>query len=225
MFRRALILNLVLAAGLGAALLLPTEYAVRESAIVPAFPESTEHWAAKAKEVSETVKETLAKDTGHRRATFYKKDGTARVEAFMVISGADMNASIHRPERCFPAQGLTIQKTEAMSLDLGGNRRLPVKMLDAQGRVKEGEYAGKTYRQRAYYWFVGHDSLTNDHWERTFKDISDRLRTGTNQRWAYVMLSMNYSREADGEVVGREIEGLIKELYPHLHKLDQLAGD
>jgi hypothetical protein len=40
-----------------------------------------------------------------------------------------------------------------------------------------------------YYFFVGHDKITNDHYGRTFVDMKDRLLKGMDQRWAYVSTS------------------------------------
>jgi hypothetical protein len=43
-----------------------------------------------------------------------------------------------------------------------------------------------------YYFFVGHDCVTNDHLKRTFIDMKDRLVRGMDQRWAYTSVSMWY---------------------------------
>ncbi len=45
-----------------------------------------------------------------------------------------------------------------------------------------------------YYFFVGHDRVTNDHLERTLVDMKDRLLRGMDQRWAYVSASMWYGK-------------------------------
>jgi hypothetical protein len=55
-----------------------------------------------------------------------------------------------------------------------------------------------------YYFFVGHDRITNDHLGRTFVDMKDRLIKGMDQRWAYVSASMWFGdlvglKEADAE--------------------------
>ena len=43
-----------------------------------------------------------------------------------------------------------------------------------------------------YYFFVGHDQITNEHVTRTLIDMKDRLVKGMDQRWAYVSFSMWY---------------------------------
>ncbi len=232
--RRIASLNIVLAIGLGSIFLLPKSYGIRDSAVVAAFPQRVGEWRGEEVETPDVVISTLAKDTGHHRAIYSRtvRNPAGRLEqqqvaAFMVVAGADMNSSIHRPERCFPAQGMAIQERELLTLDIDGGHALPVTMLDAEAVLGgDGPHKGKTYRQRAYYWFVGHTDVTNSHWERTFLDMKDRVLGGYNQRWAYVMLSMNYGLEGvpgiGGEEVGRVIEKLITELYSDLHKTDQL---
>ncbi len=45
-----------------------------------------------------------------------------------------------------------------------------------------------------YYFFVGHDRLSNDHLGRTLLDMKDRLVRGMDQRWAYISVSMWYGK-------------------------------
>jgi len=233
-FKRITILNLFLAIGLGSVLLLPKSYGIRDSAVIATFPSRVGDWIGETVETPELVVNTLAKDTGHRRSIYSRiirnEDGEReqqQIAAFMVIGGADMNSSIHRPERCFPAQGLAIQKNEYFQLTIDEETSLPVTMLDAEAVVGgDGPHKGKTYRQRAYYWFVGHTDTTNSHWERTLIDMKDRVFRGYNQRWAYIMLSIHYGLEGapgpTGKEVGKLVENLIRELYSDLHKTDQM---
>jgi hypothetical protein len=48
--------------------------------------------------------------------------------------------------------------------------------------------------QLDYYWFVGSRDTTPSHWVRTFIDIKDRVLHGENQRWAYVTVASNVTK-------------------------------
>jgi hypothetical protein len=112
------------------------------------------------------------------------------VEVSIVTSGSDMGNSIHRPERCLDAQGFSISGDKKLILQVNG-RPLPVKRLIASQQVKD-EKTGQifVYHNVTYYWFVGHYTLTNDHYSRTFLDIKDRLIEGYDQEWAYATVGM-----------------------------------
>ena len=45
-----------------------------------------------------------------------------------------------------------------------------------------------------YYFFVGHNRITQDHLKRTLLDMQDRLLLGMDQHWAYVSASMWYGK-------------------------------
>ncbi len=112
------------------------------------------------------------------------------VEVSVVTSGSDMGNSIHRPERCLVAQGFTISGDRKMMLKVNG-RDLPVKRLIASQHLKN-QQTGEIhiFHNLTYYWFVGHDALTNDHYERTLLDAKDRLIQGYDQQWAYATVGM-----------------------------------
>jgi hypothetical protein len=135
---------------------------------------------------------------------FVQEPGEVRLDGYsvpefidlsIVLSGHDLNSSIHRPERCMPAQGHRILDTRSVELKLANGRQFKAKRLQS---VKPGKGEEKDsvidYNCLTYYFFVGHDQITNDHLERTFIDMKDRLVRGLDQRWAYVSATMMYGK-------------------------------
>lgn len=121
-----------------------------------------------------------------------------RVDLSVVLSGADINNSIHRPERCMPAQGHNIISSASQVLKLTNGRELPTKRLvsvQARNAARPGERESYVkFNCLTYYFFVGHSHVSNDHLERTLIDMKDRLVKGMDQRWAYVSASMWYGK-------------------------------
>jgi hypothetical protein len=119
-----------------------------------------------------------------------------RVDLSIVLSGYDLNNSIHRPERCMPAQGHVITASENITLKLANNRQFAAKRLHSVQTLKVVGGGGKSMQFNCvtYYFFVGHDRVTNDHLERTLLDMKDRLVRGMDQRWAYVSASTWYGK-------------------------------
>jgi hypothetical protein len=155
---------------------------------------------------SEAEKETLAKDTEFSKAVCLKprpgeydpngQDVMDRVDLSVVLSGADINNSIHRPERCMPAQGHNILSSNDRNIDLGNGRTIEVKRLRSVQRLPLNEKRTEFLELNCvtYYFFVGHDRITNDHLGRTIVDMKDRLLKGRDQRWAYVSTSMWFGK-------------------------------
>jgi len=120
-----------------------------------------------------------------------------RVDLSVVLSGYDLNNSIHRPERCMPAQGHEILSSSNRHIALADGRIITVKRLLSTQKVpttssREGPSA--RFDCVTYYFFVGHDQITHDHLKRTFIDMQDRLVRGMDQRWAYVSMSMWFGK-------------------------------
>lgn len=98
-----------------------------------------------------------------------------------------------------PAQGHNILSSTDQKIDLDNGRTIEVKRLRSVQRLPTNQDRTEFVELDAvtYYFFVGHDSITNDHLGRTFVDIKDRLLKGRDQRWAYVSTSMWF-----GELTG-----------------------
>ena len=131
---RALILPLLLAATLGSTYLLPRTGAVAQSAINMTLPAMTGAWHLQNIPPSEAEIGTLAKDTEFAKAIClraregeYSADGNIvpdRADLSVVLSGHDLNNSIHRPERCMPAQGHNILSAKDVTLKLAHGRTI-----------------------------------------------------------------------------------------------------
>jgi len=95
-----------------------------------------------------------------------------------------------------PAQGHNITSSSDQTLQLANGREFPVKRLISVQRMptskERTEYV--KFNCLTYYFFVGHDQVTNDHLGRTLIDIKDRLLRGMDQRWAYASVSMWYGK-------------------------------
>ncbi|MCX6875048.1 MAG: exosortase-associated EpsI family protein [Verrucomicrobia bacterium] len=203
---KPLILPLLLAATLSPIYVIPQAGEIAQSAVNMTLPAVSGAWHFKHIPPSEAEINTLAKDTEFAKAIClcprqgeYSAEGESipdRADLSVVLSGHDMNNSIHRPERCMPAQGHNILATENVTLTLANGRAITVRRLrsiqtltNAKDRKEDLHYDCVTY-----YFFVGHDRIEHDHLQRTLSDISDRLLRGIDQRWAYVSISMWFGK-------------------------------
>ena len=187
-----LLLPVVLCAvGLGSALALPRKPGVGEAGIKLDLPNRVDDWIAQDSEVTQRERDALAKDTEFARKMYSNSFGD-RIFVSIVLSGFDMNNSIHRPERCLPAQGWNVMASAKATVPLADGSRLDTTRLFSAQPFKE-EATGKvfTVRNFNYYWFVGSRDVTADHTRRTLYDIRDRVLYGQNQRWAYVTVASN----------------------------------
>ena len=212
-----LILPVFLGAALSSIYFLPTAGEVAQSAIRMDLPLERGDWGFEEQLASEAEKETLAKDTEFAKAICWKprpgqyyqngENVKDRVDLSVVLSGSDINNSIHRPERCMPAQGHNILSSSDRRIKLDNGRTIEVKRLHSVQTLPTNEERTEFVELNCvtYYFFVGHDRITNDHLGRTFLDMKDRLLKGMDQRWAYVSTSMWFGdlvglKEADAEV-------------------------
>ena len=185
-------LQLILLGGLGSVFLIPKDIKVRPSAIGLSLPEMVGDWQGADALVSDGEREILGPDTQFARKLYAK--GMDEILVSIVLSGPDMNTSIHRPERCLPAQGWTILNSEKVSLPMAAGN-LKVTRLRNVRTVPLQNGQPFTIKNLSYYWFVGHSDITPSHYERTWIDIRDRVLKGQNQQWAYVTVSANVTRD------------------------------
>jgi hypothetical protein len=166
-------------------------------------------WETRTYPPSEAELKILAKDTQFAKAHCTARrleeasfiQGTApldRVDLSIVLSGHDLANSIHRPERCMPAQGHRALQGQSSTLELPSGRTLPVTRLLSQQDVTYGPPDDRQHTTQnclTYYFFVGERRVTESHLERTLLDIRDRILYGKAQRWAYVSATMAYVPE------------------------------
>lgn len=194
------LLPVILGGTLGSVYLLPQVGAVADSAVKMELPETFSGWIFRKYPPSEEELKILSPDTKFSKAVCLSaRPGEVDAEGYsipdqiqlsIVLSGYDLNNSIHRPERCMPSQGHQILSSKDVVLKLSNNRQFAATRLLSLQRTRTGE----EHNCITYYFFVGHDQVTNDHLKRTFIDMKDRLIRGMDQRWAYASVSMWYGK-------------------------------
>lgn len=219
--KRLLVLQGVLL-GMGLSYLLPHIPNQQPTGVELLLPAILGSWYGSSGEVSEKERQVLGAETEFSRKVYTNGLGDV-VYASVVLAGRDMNTSIHRPERCLPAQGWTVTQSQSLSLPLGKGNYLPVTRLHNLRQVRLTNGESHPLSNLNYYWFVGHTDVTASHFKRTWIDIRDRLVKGQNQRWAYVTVTGNITKGLDR--FGRSepemeklLESFIKELAPAIHK-------
>lgn len=203
--RRLLILLTALGITWGAAALIPTDSVLRPAAIILSLPGEINAAPGHPLQPSEQEISLLAADTTFEKKLYTTEDPDTTIGQLsgincgIVLSGHDLNNSIHRPERCLVSQGFQDLQVTRLSIDLGDGRSLEVNRIDSF-RTYNAEDGGKSYRVSNinYYWFVGSRSITSSHYGRTLTDMKDRILSGFNQRWAYFSVSSNILENLPG---------------------------
>ena len=231
--RRLVILLAVLLGGLNMIFLLPAQSNFQQPVgIELALPQRLDgNWYGRDEKVSGGERDNLGAETEFARKSYRNARGDT-IQASIVLAGSDMNTSIHRPERCLPAQGWTIANSGKVTLQIPGRGQLVTTRLSNMRFVPDAK-TGKpmlrpdgtpiTVRNLDYYWFVGYDVITESHLIRNLIDISDRLRHGYNQRWAFMAVAANITdnlredglNEEETDVILRDF---IQKLVPVTHK-------
>ena len=231
MIRKLIICQALLGIGLGSIYLLPRGYKIRESAIIMILPNTVDEWFGESMETSEVVINALADDTNYAQSQYKRRtpgteDKIDITSAFVVLSGDDMNNSIHRRERCLAAQGFEILSSEEILIPINEKYNVPTRRLLSK-HLRTG------VKQISYYWFTGAKKITASHYNRTFTDIFDRLTTGTNQRWAFVNITSPIIEDRNAhpfavhsiEETDQLISDFISNIFILIHNEDQLGAD
>lgn len=184
---RLVALLLVLLAGFSAVFFLPVSAKTEPVGIKLALPEYVEKWYGVDQPITEQERQVLAGDTEFARKQYTDGAGNT-IFASIVLSGHDLDNSIHRPERCLPAQGWTIADSKTFSVVVPGGKLQVTRLYNVRQFPAPGGKMVPVYNLN-YYWFVGYHHLTASHLQRTFLDIQDRVLKGYNQRWAYIMVA------------------------------------
>lgn len=214
--------------GLGCVYLIPTKSGLGKAGISLVLPKEVGIWTSKELAISPQELSILAADTGFARRIYSNPFGD-EVSISIVLSGQDMANSIHRPERCLPAQGWTVVRSDRVKVPIPGESPLEVtKLFDvAERKVETGQMI--TFRNLTYYWFVGANGTTASHITRAAIDIKDRILYGENQRWAYVTVAAtvtdNLKRfgRTEAQTAGM-IQDLIGQVVPKLQRPDAPVG-
>jgi EpsI family protein len=219
--RRLTTLEAILLCGLGSVFLLPKKIEIQPAAIDPALPTFVGEWYGADQPVSQGEKDILGPDTQFVRKLYTNARGD-QIFVSIVFSGPDMSTSIHRPERCLPAQGWTVADTRVAEIPIGSEKLKATRLHNVRTFRNEKSEPISVY-SLDYYWFVGHDGTTASHYERTWIDIRDRVLKGENQQWAYMTVASTITKglqsfgrsESETDEVIRDF---IRALVPHLQK-------
>ncbi len=187
---RLAVLQVLLVLGLSAVFFLPKVANSTPQGIALSLPSYVGQWYGEDQEISKMERAILAKDTEFARKLYTDGLGN-QVFVSIVLSGHDLDNSIHRPERCLPAQGWSIADSRVIAISgaSGGSRPLEATRLHNLRKVVTKEGQTVTIYNLTYYWFVGWNVTTPSHLERTYMDIRDRVLYGYNQRWAYITVA------------------------------------
>lgn len=220
---RALLPPVLLALLLSAVFILPRHEELVESSISPDLPVDFDlpGWQGKKVQESEVERSSLAADTRFSKAQYtqprrvFWEEEKPPVEVSIVYSGSDMNASIHRPERCLPSQGHVDLQTSHDSITLADGRCIAITRLTSRVPLPD-RHDGLNLRFISYYVFIGHGTMRHTHLGRTLQDMYDRVTRGYVQRWAYFQASSYWAPELklNEEETDKRIRTLISELLP-----------
>ncbi|HYR23432.1 MAG TPA: EpsI family protein [Chthoniobacterales bacterium] len=219
--KRLAALQIVLLGGLGSVFLVPRDVAFEPAAVNASLPQDVGDWDGTDQAITQSERDVVGPDTQFARKIYRNPRGD-EIFVSIVFSGPDMNTSIHRPERCLPAQGWTIADTRYVEVSTPAGV-LNVTRLHNMRSERPSPDRTITIYSLNYYWFVGHIDETSSHLERTWIDIRDRLLKGRNQQWAYVTVVGVVTK--DFRIFGRTeketdnlIQAFIAELVPKLQK-------
>ena len=192
MIRQLVVLQSLLVVGLGSVFVLPKKIEVQPAALAKSLPSFVGDWYGSDQPVTQGEKDILGPETQFVRKLYTNGKGD-QIFVSMVFSGPDMSNSIHRPERCLPAQGWTVVNTNVVTIPLAVGK-VDVTRLRNLRVFRDENAAPVNIYSLDYYWFVGHDDQTPSHFERTWIDIRDRVLKGENQQWAYVTVASNITK-------------------------------
>ena len=219
---RLLILQALLACGLGTIFFIPRETSIQPCRVRMELPEMLGEWVGKPAVVTQRERDVLAKDTEFCRKVYDDGFGD-QVLVSIVLSGQDLDNSIHRPERCLPSQGWTIEDSRSLNLPVAGapGGLLPVTRLHNLQQISPEKGRVVQIYNLNYYWFIGYSDITASHFEREYIDMKDRLLHGYNQRWAYVTVAATVTKglvpfgkdEAETDTM---IQKIIAQVYPQI---------
>ena len=189
MSNKAILLPLILILFTIFILIYPKSEKLLSPSIKKNLPQISE-WQSRKKQATAKEIQALSPDTEFLKAQF--TNGKQIIDVSIVFSGKDLNNSIHRPERCLPAQGHINLKTKSQKIQISPKISLPINRITSEKRIYDAYKIPYQIKMITYYFFIGHQNFCNSHLKRTLIDIQDKLLKGKAQRWAYVSLSIPY---------------------------------
>ncbi len=220
--RRLIIAQVILALGLGSVFLLPKVANSTPQGIDLSLPSYIGGWFGEDQKISEQELLVLAKDTQFARKLYTNGRGD-QIFASIVLSGQDLDNSIHRPERCLPAQGWSIADSRVVKIPLQTPSASTLEVTRLHNMRKVATTDGRTIPIFGldYYWFIGAKDVTASHLRRTYIDIRDRIMYGYNQRWAYITVAATITEGVtefgrSEQETDALVQEFIAQLYPQI---------
>lgn len=212
--RLAILLAVLL--GMGGVFFLPKRSQEQPAGVVLELPATVGEWQGTDGKITEKEIGTLGRETKFARKIYTNGRGD-ELAATIVLSGHDMDVSIHRPERCLPAQGFSIGGSPIVKVAVAGRGVLDTTRLRAV-KTETGK-DGRSYTQTTlnYYWFAGLTSTTASHLERKLIDATDRLLHGYSQHWAYFTVATNIRNGRTEKETDTLIKDFIQRVVPATH--------
>ncbi len=212
----------ILALLLSLVFIVPENTDLLPSAANPELPLDTAipGWYGVKTQESEEERVTLSADTSFSKAIYhhinpitYQREAPS-VNVSFVYSGSDLNNSIHRPERCLPAQGHLDMTGRDEIIELANSKALTFRRLST--RTPAAHPGEHSLHHIHYYVFVSSDTICSSHLERTFWDIYNRIVDGRVQRWAYIQIGSYWGEEIGitEQQADNYLHALIRDLVP-----------
>ena len=209
-------------AGLITVFCLPRHVEQPAAGVALELPPFVGYWYGEALQVSQRERDILGPETHFARRRYENGLG-GRVDISIVLSGEDMNTSIHRPERCLPAQGVSVAHSYCKQIDLGKSKLTVTRLHTTIPVPADEDRPAYTQHDIYYYWFIGSTETTPSHLKREFIDIRDRVLKGTVQRWAYITVRGSVTKGVERfgrseEEVDKMLTELIKKIVPQIER-------
>lgn len=217
---RCLLPPIITALFLSLIFIVPENLNFLPSAASPDLPLESElgDWYGIKTQESEKERAILAADTKFSKGIYhhinpftYTKEEPA-ISVSIVYSGSDLNNSIHRPERCLPAQGHVNLICQDSDIPLDDGRTLTFRRINSQLPIDKNPKNSLRYIH--YYVFVSNNFVTNSHLTRTLRDMYDRVITGRVQRWAYIQIGTHWGGSTD--ITEEQADSLLRALISKL---------
>ena len=152
-------------------------------------------FASERSGISEAERKGLPRDTEVVKCRYQSPDGDWFVVTAVV--GGRSRDSIHRPERCLPAQGFQMMSPRDRSVGGVGWHLVELARREA------------TSMGFAYTFFNQDGYSTGSHFRRIFRDVWDRSVRGRIDRWVMLTVFSSVSDEARLTAFLDKLKGVI----------------
>ena len=139
------------------------------------------------------------------------------IDLSIVTSGKDKR-SIHRAERCLTMQGWRVKGSRTITISTPDAKTKALKVtrlvLELHRRSENGKMT--TSYMVAFYWFLGKERITENHFKRIGYMAWDRMALGKNYRWSYVLMTSRVRKSVTETT--RAMMEFVSELWPAIER-------